>query len=215
MAIKLKLDIVSDISCPWCIIGYQALQQALTALTPDITVDINWEPFELNPTMPADGQDIIEHITEKYGISVTQTEQNRAMIQQRGLDLGYKFSNREGGRIYNTFDAHRLLYWAKQFGKQTELKLAFFDLYFQQSGDPSNHQQLLTVVASVGLDIKGASQVLDSAQYEPEVRERQSFYHSQGISSVPAVIINDKHLISGGQPAEAFEAALREIAAKQ
>ncbi|MEH6443175.1 MAG: DsbA family oxidoreductase [Oceanospirillaceae bacterium] len=215
MAIKLKLDIVSDISCPWCIIGYQALQQALTALAPNITADISWEPFELNPTMPVEGQDIVEHITEKYGISVAQTEQNRAMIQQRGLDLGYEFSNRDKGRIYNTFDAHRLLFWAKQFGKQTELKLALFDLYFQQSGDPSNHQQLLTVIGSVGLDIEQAKQILNSTQYEPEVRERQSFYRSQGVDSVPAVIINDKHLISGGQPAEVFEQAFREIATQQ
>lgn len=215
MVTKLKLDIVSDISCPWCIIGYQALQQALAALAPDISADISWQPFELNPTMPAQGQDIVEHLIEKYGISVAQIEQNREAIRQRGSALGYAFGNRGGGRIYNTFDAHRLLHWAKPFGKQTQLKLALFDLYFKQSGDPSNHQQLLTVVASVGLDIEAARQVLDSAQYEQEVRERQRFYQGQGISSVPAVIINDKHLISGGQPAEAFEQALREIAGQR
>ena len=214
MLITLKLDIVSDISCQWCIIGYKALQQALSTLEPDITADISWQPFELNPDMPAEGQDIVEHLTEKYGINTVQIEQNRAMIRERGLALGYTFSNSDGGRIYNTFDAHRLLHWAKQFGKQNQLNLAFFDLYFKQSGDPSNHQQLLTVVASVGLDIQAASQVLDSAQYEQEVRERQNFYHSQGISSVPAVIINDKHLIRGGQPAEVFEKALKEIASQ-
>ncbi|MCJ8298820.1 MAG: DsbA family oxidoreductase [Pseudomonadales bacterium] len=214
MVITLKLDIVSDISCPWCIIGYKALQQALARLEPDITADISWQPFELNPAMPLEGQDIVEHLTEKYGINTAQIEQNRAMIRERGLALGYTFSNSDGGRIYNTFDAHRLLHWAKQFGKQSQLKLAFFDLYFKQSGDPSDHQQLLTVVANVGLDIQAASQVLDSAQYEQEVRELQNFYHSQGISSVPAVIINDKHLISGGQPAEVFEKALKEIASQ-
>jgi len=214
MLITLKLDIVSDISCPWCIIGYQALQQALTTLAPDITADINWQPFELNPAMPPEGQDLVEHLTEKYGINAAQIEQNRAMIRERGSDLGYQFSNSAGGRIYNTFDAHRLLHWAKKLGKQTQLKLAFFDLYFKHSGDPSNHQQLLEVVGNVGLDVQAAKQVLDSTQYEQEVRERQKFYQSQGISSVPAVIINDKHLISGGQPAEAFEQALREIASQ-
>ena len=212
MDIKLKLDIVSDISCPWCIIGYQALQQALTALAPEITADISWQPFELNPNMAAEGQDIVEHITEKYGISIEQTEQNRAMIQQRGLALDYQFNRNECGRIYNTFDAHRLLCWAKQFDRQTPLKLALFDLYFKHSGDPSNHQQLLKVVGNVGLDVHLAQQLLDSSEYAQEVRERQRYYQEQGISSVPAVIINDKHLISGGQPAEVFEKALREIA---
>ena len=212
MNTKLKLDIVSDISCPWCIIGYKALQQALSKLEPEITADISWQPFEINPDMPAEGQDIVEHITEKYGISIEQTEQNRAMIVQRGAALDYQFSRKQDSRIYNTFDAHRLLHWAKQFGKQTQLKLAFFDLYFKENGDPSNHQQLLTVVESVGLDTQVAREILESSQYQQEVRERQSYYQSQGISSVPAVIINDQHLISGGQPAEVFEQALREIA---
>ena len=215
MLITLKLDIVSDISCPWCIIGYKALQQALNTLAPDIIADISWQPFELNPAMPAAGQDLVEHLTEKYGINTAQIEQNRTMIRERGLELGYEFSNSAGGRIYNTFDAHRLLHWAKQFDRQSQLKLALFDLYFKQSGDPSDHQQLLKVVKSVGLDTQAAQQVLDSTEYQQEVRERQSFYQSQGISSVPAVIINDKHLISGGQPAEAFEQALREIASQQ
>ncbi|MGY0583632.1 MAG: DsbA family oxidoreductase, partial [Paraglaciecola chathamensis] len=128
MATPLKIDIVSDVSCPWCIIGYKALDEALGKLDVKVTADISWQPFELNPNMPPEGQEIVEHITEKYGISVEQSEQNREMIKQRGLDVGYEFGNRGGGRIYNTFDAHRLLHWAEEAGKQTELKLAFFDL---------------------------------------------------------------------------------------
>ena len=212
MSKTLKLDIVSDVSCPWCIIGYKALESALNKLSPEIKADITWQPFELNPGMPKEGQEITEHITEKYGISVEQSEQNRAMIKQRGLDVGYEFGNRGGGRIYNTFDAHRLLHWAKEQGKQIELKLALFDLYFKQSGDPSDHQQLLETAEKVGLDIALAKQVLDTNQYEQEVRDVQHHYQSQGISSVPAVIINNKHLISGGQPADVFEQAFREIA---
>jgi|TARA_B110000091_G_scaffold125412_1_gene134804 predicted DsbA family dithiol-disulfide isomerase len=208
----LKLDIVSDISCPWCIIGYQALNQALTKLAPAISVDIIWQPFELNPHMPKEGQEITEHITEKYGISVEQSEKNRDMIKQRGLELGYEFGNRGGGRIYNTFDAHKLLHWAKEYDKQTELKLALFDLYFKQNGNPNDHQQLLAVVKSVGLDNEVAQKILTSNKYEQDVRQLQSKYQSAGISSVPAVIVNDKHLISGGQPADFFEKALREIA---
>jgi predicted DsbA family dithiol-disulfide isomerase len=208
----LKLDIVSDVSCPWCIIGYKALQTALQNLQGEVIADITWQPFELNPNMPAEGQEINEHLTQKYGITVEQSEQNRAMIKQRGLDVGYEFGNRGGGRIYNTFDAHRLLHWAKEQGKQSELKLALFDLYFQQNGNPSDHQQLLTVVESVGLDKSQAEEILTSCKYEQDVRELQRHYQSAGISSVPAVIVNNKHLISGGQPAEVFEQALRDIA---
>jgi len=212
MSKHLKLDIVSDVSCPWCIIGYQSLNQALAKLAPEISVDITWQPFELNPQMPKEGQEITEHITEKYGISVEQSEQNREMIKQRGLAVGYEFGNRGGGRIYNTFDAHRLLHWAKEYDKQTELKLALFDLYFKQNGDPSDHQQLVNVVESVGLDKAKAQQILSSNEYEQEVRELQRHYQSAGISSVPAVIVNNKHLISGGQPSDVFEQALKEIA---
>jgi predicted DsbA family dithiol-disulfide isomerase len=164
--------------------------------------------------MPKEGQDITEHITEKYGITVEQSEQNREAIRERGLSVGYKFGNRGGGRIYNTFDAHRLLHWAYQLGKQTELKLALFDLYFQQSGDPSEHRQLLTVVESIGLDGAEAKHILDSDKYTADVRKQQQFYQAAGVSSVPAVIINDKHLISGGQPTETFEQALKQIAAE-
>lgn len=212
MTSNLKIDIVSDVSCPWCIIGYQALQQALSNLAPTIQADITWQPFELNPHMPKEGQEITEHITEKYGITVEQSEQNRAAIKERGLSVGYEFGNRGGGRIYNTFDAHRLLHWAHEQGQQTELKLALFDLYFQQSGNPSDHQQLLSVVESLGLDVTQAKQILDSDQYTVEVRQQQQHYQSAGVSSVPAVIVNNKHLISGGQPTDVFEQALRQIA---
>lgn len=212
MATPLKIDIVSDVSCPWCIIGYKALDTALSNLAGQVEADITWQPFELNPNMPPEGQEIVEHITEKYGISVEQSEQNREMIKQRGLDVGYAFGNRGGGRIYNTFDAHRLLHWAEGQGKQTELKLALFDMYFKESGDPSDHEQLLAVVERVGLDKDAASSVLESDQFTLEVREAQHLYQANGISSVPAVIVNNKHLISGGQPAAVFEQALAQIA---
>jgi predicted DsbA family dithiol-disulfide isomerase len=209
---NLKIDIVSDVSCPWCIIGYQALNQALVNLTPNIQADITWQPFELNPEMPKEGQDISEHITQKYGITVEQSDQNRDAIRDRGLSVGYEFGNRGGGRIYNTFDAHRLLHWAHERGKQTELKLALFDMYFQQSGNPSDHQQLLSVVKKIGLDVAEAKQILNTDMYTADVRKLQQHYQSAGVSSVPAVIVNDKHLISGGQPTEIFEQALKKIA---
>jgi predicted DsbA family dithiol-disulfide isomerase len=211
---KLHIDIVSDVSCPWCIIGYKGLEKALINVSDKISADITWMPFELNPNMPEEGQEIVEHITQKYGISVEQSEQNRAAIKQRGLDVGYQFGNRGGGRIYNTFDAHRLLHWAENQGKQTALKLALFDLYFQQSGNPNDHEQLLDVVEKIGLDRAQAKIVLDENTYAEDVRAQQQQNQQMGISAVPAFIINKKFLISGGQPAETFEQALIEISEK-
>ena len=212
MTSQLKIDIVSDVSCPWCIIGYQALNQALTNLQDSLQADISWKPFELNPQMPKEGQEINEHLTQKYGINQQQAEQNRTAIKERGLSVGYVFGNRGGGRIYNTFDAHRLLHWAEEFGKQTELKLALFNLYFQQSGNPSDHQQLLSVVEKVGLDVESAKDILESDKFVAEVRTQQQHYQSAGVTAVPAVIVNNKHLISGGQPVEVFQQALKQIA---
>ena len=212
MATELKIDIVSDISCPWCIIGFKALQTALKQIGPDITANIEWQPFELNPQMPTEGQGITEHITQKYQISEQQADQNREAIKQRGLSVGYEFGNRGGGRIYNTFDAHRLLHWAKTQGKQTDLKLALFDLYFKDSGNPSAHDQLLKTVKSVDLDVIEAKQILDSDQFTADVRQLQQYYQNAGVQSAPAVIVNDRHLISGGQPADVFQQALIKIA---
>lgn len=212
MTKHLHLDIVSDVSCPWCIIGYQALVSALDVLKPDITASIEWQPFELNPEMPSEGQDVTEHITEKYGISEEQSDQNRKMIRQRGLDVGYEFGDRKGARIFNTFDAHRLLHWAKEEGKQTELKLALFDLYFKQIGNPSDHRQLLALIERLGMDRSRAEGILGSAEFSEEVRALQRHYQAMGIHSVPAVIVEKKYLINGGQPAEVFEEALRNIA---
>jgi predicted DsbA family dithiol-disulfide isomerase len=212
MATELKIDIVSDISCPWCIIGFKALQAALKEIEPDITANIVWQPFELNPQMSTEGQDITEHITQKYQISEQQADQNREAIKQRGLSVGYEFGNRGGGRIYNTFDAHRLLHWAKTQDKQTKLKLALFDLYFKKSGNPSAHEQLLETVKSVGLDVIEAKKILDSDQFSADVRQLQRYYQNAGVQSVPAVIVNNKHLISGGQPADVFHKALIKIA---
>lgn len=209
---NLQIDIVSDISCPWCIIGYNGLNIALDKLAKEVSANITWHPFELNPKMPPEGQEINEHLGQKYGINEQQIIQNREAIKQRGLTVGYAFGNRGGGRIYNTFDAHRLLHWAKLENKQTALKLALFDLYFKASGDPSDHKQLVLAASNVGLNTKQVASILSSEKYAEDVRKEQQYYQSMGVSSVPAVIINNKHLISGGQPADVFENALKKIA---
>ncbi|WP_086933425.1 DsbA family oxidoreductase [Agarilytica rhodophyticola] len=212
MTTKLTIDIVSDVSCPWCIVGFKGLEKALQNLASNIDATITWQPFELNPQMPKEGQELTEHITQKYGITTEQSKQNKEVLKERGKSVGYEFNYADGGRIYNTFDAHRLLHWAQSHDKQTELKLALFDLYFKENGNPSDHQQLLQTVAKVGLNTEEAQEILESDKYVSDVRAKQQHYQSAGVNSVPAVIINNKHLISGGQPAELFEQALTQIA---
>ena len=221
MTTTLKIDFVSDVSCPWCVIGLKALDQALVRVSSDVTAELHFQPFELNPTMGPEGQDITEHITQKYGISADQAEANREAIRQRGAALGFTFSgsNAAGGgrsRTYNTFDAHRLLHWAETLGegRQKALKEGLFKAYFTDGESPASHDVLLKLAAEVGLDAARAADILSSDEYAADVREREQFYQSQGIHSVPAIIINDKHLISGGQPVEVFEQALRQIEAQ-
>ncbi|NGZ86586.1 DsbA family oxidoreductase [Duganella aceris] len=214
MATPVKIDFVSDVSCPWCAIGLKSLQKALDAIGDAAEVELHFQPFELNPNMVPEGQDIVEHLTEKYGSTPAQQEQAREMIRARGAEVGFDFAMGKRDRIYNTFDAHRLLHWAGIEGKQRELKEALFAAYFTLGDDPSAHPVLLRVAGEVGLDTVAAAEVLKSNQYAEEVRQHEQFFQRHGINSVPAVIINERHLISGGQPAAVFEKALREIMAK-
>ena len=221
MTTTLKIDFVSDVSCPWCVIGLKALDEAIERVGDDISVSLHFQPFELNPQMPQEGQEITEHITQKYGITAEQAQANRDNIKARGAAVGFKFSgaNEAGGgrsRIYNTFDAHRLLHWAglESADLQKSLKETLFTTYFTEGKSPASVDVLVDAASQAGLDPIKAREVLDSDAYAADVRERESYYTSAGISSVPAIIINDKHLISGGQPVEVFENALRQIAAE-
>lgn len=209
----MKIDFVSDVSCPWCAIGLRNLETALERIGPDLKVDLHFQPFELNPNMGPEGQDIAEHLGEKYGLSPEQLAQNSENIRARGESVGFTFSMGARRRIYNTFDAHRLLHWAEGEGRQHELKQALFKAYFTDGQDPSDTALLVRVAGEVGLDTVRAQQVLDSGEFADDVRQQERFYQQQGIHAVPAVIIDDRHLIQGGQPAEVFEQALRQIAA--
>ncbi|WP_460527396.1 DsbA family oxidoreductase [Chitinimonas naiadis] len=213
MTQQLKIDFVSDISCPWCAIGLSALQQAAARVAGDITLDIHFQPFELNPNMATEGQDIVEHLGEKYGLTEAQTQANREGIRARGESVGFTFDMAKRARIYNTFDAHRLLHWAGLEGRQLALKQALFAAYFTHGENPSQHALLVRLAGEVGLDVTEAAEVLATDRYAAEVRAQEQFYQRNGINSVPAIIINEKHLISGGQPSEVFEQALRQIAA--
>ncbi len=217
----LKIDFVSDVACPWCAVGLGALEQAIANLGDDIKTEIYFQPFQLNPDMPPEGQDIGEHLTQKYGSTATQQEQTYAMIRARGAEVGFNFRLGGRGRTWNTFDCHRLLHWAGELGTdkdgvsiQQKMKQEMLKSYFTEGKNPAARDVLLDVVNRLGLDAARAAAILDSDEFTAQVRARQRFYHSQDIHSVPAIIINDRHLISGGQPAAVFENALRQIAAQ-
>jgi predicted DsbA family dithiol-disulfide isomerase len=215
MSTHLKIDFVSDIACPWCAVGLGALEMALERLNGEVKAELHFQPFELNPQMPAGGQDLGQHLTEKYGSTPAQQAQIRQTIAARGAEVGFEFHPGGRGRVYNTFNAHRLLCWAEGEGDgaQHALKKALLQAYQGRAECIEDAEVLLAAVAAAGLDVQAARQLLDSDALGDEVRERQRFYAQAGIRSVPAIIINDKHLISGGQAVEFFEQALRRIAA--
>jgi predicted DsbA family dithiol-disulfide isomerase len=210
----LKIDFVSDVVCPWCAIGLKSLEQALQKLDGEITAELHFQPFELNPQMVPEGEDIVEHLTHKYGSTPEQIAQNQESIRQRGAALGFSFSMDKRSRIYNTFDAHRLLHWAEPQGKQLALKEALLQAYFGRGENVSSHDVLARIAGEVGLDGTEARKLLESNRFAEEVREQEQFYQSQGIRAVPSVIINGRYLIQGGQPPEAFEQILRQVAAE-
>ncbi|MEO6137940.1 MAG: DsbA family oxidoreductase [Luteimonas sp.] len=206
----LRIDFVSDVACPWCAVGLLSLEHALERMRGEVQVDLHFQPFEINPQMPPEGEDAAEHLAKKYGLSEAELADNQARIRERGAELGFTFANRK--RVHNTFDAHRLLHWAGIEGKQLALKHALLRAYFTDGENVSDHDTLLRIVSDVGLPADRACGILGSDDYASEVRVAEQFYLDNGIQGVPAVIIDQHHLISGGQPVEVFERALREIA---
>jgi len=209
--VPLRIDFVSDVVCPWCAIGLAALEQALARLPDNVDVEFHVRPFELNPQMAPEGEGITEHLQRKYGMSAEQLAAARANIAARGAEVGFTFGERQ--RIWNTFDAHRLLHWAGIAGRQLELKRALLQAYHGDGENVSDHATLVRIAASVGLDAERAAAVLASGEYADEVRAEEQFFIRSGINSVPATIINQQHLVSGGQPVDVFERALGEILA--
>lgn len=211
----MRIDFVSDVSCPWCAIGLAALEQALANIGGEVVADLHFQPFELNPQLGPEGEDSTEHLQRKYGLSDVQLAENQERIRERGAELGFVFGVGMRRRVYNTFDAHRLLHWAGIEGQQRALKHALLVAYFTDGLDVSDHETLAGIAAGVGLPEAQARAILASDAHAADVRHQEQFFQRNGISAVPAIIINQKHLISGGQPVEVFERALREIAAAQ
>jgi predicted DsbA family dithiol-disulfide isomerase len=212
MSKHIKIDFVSDVSCPWCVIGLKSLEEALRRLGGEVTADVHFQPFELNPQMGAGGEDVSEHLHQKYGADAEQLERSREALRARGEELGFTFDMSKRTRIYNTFDAHRMLHWAELEGRQQALQHALFAAYFTAGKNLSDREILADVAAEAGLDRVRAARILASGEYADEVHERERFYLDHGIHAVPAVILNERHLIQGGQPVEVFERAIRQIA---
>ena len=212
MARPMTIDFVSDISCPWCIIGLRGLEEALERTRDKVEAEIRFQPFELNPDMPPEGENIVDHITAKYRSTPAQSAAPRDVIRTRAARVGFTMAMSDESRIYNTFDAHRLLHWAEQEGRQAALKHALFAAYFTEGQNPSDPDVLVAAAEAAGLDGAAARALLESNRYAAEVRDAEELWRSRGINSVPAVVIDGRYLISGGQPPEAFEQALRRIA---
>ena len=214
MPSPLEIDFVSDVACPWCAVGLASLQQALARLAPEVTATLRLQPFELNLDMPPGGEDMTEHLVRKYGGPPEQFAASRAAIRERGAAVGFDFHPGGRGRIYNTFDAHRLLHWAGLQGEQPALALkrALLEAYHGRAEAIEQPEVLLAAVAAAGLDADDARRVLASGDYADEVRAAEAYWQQAGIRAVPAVVVNRRHLISGGQPPEVFERALRQIA---
>ncbi len=210
----MQIDFVSDVVCPWCVIGLKGLEKALESLKGTVDATVALQPFELNPTMPREGQDVAEHVAQKFGGATEQLTAARDAIKTRAAGLGFTMAMKEDSRIYNSFDAHRLIHWAGLKGKQVAMKHALFEAYFTDGANITDPDMLAARAESVGLDPAEARAVLASGQYTDEVRAAEETWRRAGITSVPSVIVNRKYLISGGQPAAVFEESLRKIAAE-
>lgn len=212
-ATPLKVDIVSDVVCPWCIVGYRQLQRALEQMPGRFALELHWHPFELNPHMPEEGQDLREHIAQKYGTTPEQSKAARERLTTLGESLGFTFDYFDGMRMVNTFRAHQLLHWAAEQGKQTELKLALFDAFFSRRQDVNDTEVLMAIAGQIGLSSAQAEEILANGRYTEAVRTEQQVWLDREVHAVPAFIFNDQYMVPGAQEAETFVRVLDKIQA--
>lgn len=209
----IRADIVSDVVCPWCAIGYYQLAKAVRET--GIEVDIHWHPFELNPQMAPEGENLRAHLAAKYGTTPEGSRQARARLTEMGAALGFTFNYADDMRMFNTFRAHQLIDWAEDQGKAHDVKLALFAAFFSRREDVSSIDVLAGVAAATGLDGDAARAMLDSGERAEQVREREQFWTSRGVRGVPAMIFERQHLVSGAQGEENYAGILRQLKAAQ
>lgn len=211
MSQPLRIDFVSDIACPWCVVGLRSLQQALANIGDAVQAEIHFQPFELNPNMAPEGENTTEHVTKKYGSSPERSAAARQVIKQAGENLGFTFNYSPDSRIWNTFDAHRLLHWAEQEGRALQLKAALFKSNFTDQRPTNDPAALIDAVREAGLDTARAGEILASGEFTDEVRALEAFWQGRGIHAVPSIIFNQHWMLQGAQPPEQFERAIRAI----
>jgi len=207
----MRIDIVSDVVCPWCIIGYLQLAEALR--TRKLEPEIHWHPFQLNPHMPDEGQNLREHLAAKYGTTPEASVAARERLTRMGAELGFTFAYADDMRTYNTFRSHQLLHWAGTLGRQHELKMALFAAFFTRRENVGDPAVLADVAAGIGLDRALALAVLEDGRYAEAVRQEMQFWVEQGIQGVPAIVLERRHLVSGAQGVERFGAILDQLTA--
>ncbi|WP_347374592.1 DsbA family oxidoreductase [Aequorivita sp. Q41] len=210
---KLKIDIVSDVVCPWCTIGYKRLNKAITELNLQDQIEIEWQPFELNPNMPAEGQKLQEHILEKYGTTVEQYKASQKAMADAGAELDFAFNYFDSMRMVNTFDAHILLEYAKDFDKQTELKMRLTTAFFSEQKDVSKHEVLKEALLDVGLNADEALAKLEDADIRNQIKSKQGYWQEMGVSSVPTIVFNRTSAVTGAQPVDVFKKVLKDMLA--
>ncbi|QOD59855.1 DsbA family oxidoreductase [Polaribacter haliotis] len=207
---SIKIDIVSDVVCPWCTIGYKRLEKAIAELGIQDQVEIEWQPFELNPNMPAEGQNVQEHIAEKYGATLEQQKESQKQMVVAGAELGFTFDYFDDMRMANTFNAHVLLEYAKEFDKQTDLKMQLTKAFFSERKDVSKEDVLREALLEVGLNVEEALAKLYNEEARKEVRTKQDYWKNLGVNSVPTIVLNNKSAITGAQPVDVFKQILSE-----
>ncbi|WP_085725557.1 DsbA family oxidoreductase [Pseudomonas sp. R37(2017)] len=212
MTASVTIDFISDVVCPWCALGVTALEQAIENVAGEVSVELTYKPFELNPNMPAEGEQAVEHLMRKYGRTTDDIAAGKVMQIARGEAIGFKFDLEKRTHFYNTFDAHRLLLWALQEGRQVELKKVLLRAYFSEGQNPSDQSTLVRLATEAGLDGASAQEVLASGAFADEVRALEAYYQQRGINSVPALVLNGRHLVSGSQSVEYYEQMLRQMA---
>ncbi|WKV86225.1 DsbA family oxidoreductase [Pseudomonas sp. B24_DOA] len=212
MTFPVSIDFVSDVVCPWCALGATALEQAIANVAGEVAVELTFKPFELNPDMPAGGEHAIKHMMRKYGRSAEEVASRNEMIVARGKAIGFQFDLEKRSHFYNTFDAHRLLLWAAQEGRQVALKIILLKAYFTNGENPSDHETLVRLAGEAGLSTTRAQEILTSEAFALEVRELEGFYLERGINSVPALVLNGRQLVSGSLSVKEYEQILRQVA---
>ncbi|NJD86531.1 MAG: DsbA family oxidoreductase [Betaproteobacteria bacterium] len=210
---RMDIAFVSDVACPWCAIGLASFEQALARLKGELDVNIHFEPFELNPDMGPEGVETVPYLMRKYGRTAEQVRETQARIRERGAAVGFAFGERK--HVWNTFNAHRMLHWAGQEGRGLDLKRALLRAYHGEGRNPGAADVLVELAGAVGLDAARAKAIAEGDEFTSEVRQRERFWIERGVSAVPTLVVDDRYVIEGGQPPEAYEQALRQVASKR